>query len=103
MKILGKLLIWMIVIAAAGFGLFKAYEYNMAAEGAADAQKTQDEAAPPLVRVAEVENGTVERSIYVTGTVEADESARVTPELNGVLEEFCLPDGTPVREGLEHS
>jgi len=36
----------------------------------------------------------------VTGTIEPDFSARVLSEVAGVLEQFSLPDGTPVEEGV---
>ncbi|MFO7900389.1 MAG: efflux RND transporter periplasmic adaptor subunit [Planctomycetota bacterium] len=87
-------------IAGAGFGAMKLYESRQAAaEKNQTAPETRTE--PPTVRVTTVATGTLEQRVFVTGTIEPDASARVTPETSGVLETFRLADGTPVEEGLE--
>ncbi|MEF8787898.1 MAG: efflux RND transporter periplasmic adaptor subunit, partial [Planctomycetota bacterium] len=101
MKTIAKIWIWLIVLAASGFGLYRAYNYTLAEESPAQAEpQQQEEREAPLVRVTAVETGAVRQTAYVTGTVMADQSVRLTPELSGVLETFSLPDGTPVQEGL---
>ncbi len=101
MKTTGKVLVWLIAIAAAGFGLYRAYNYTFRAETGRRADRAEEREEPPLVRVQEVATGDVRQTAHVTGTVMADQSVKLTPELSGVLETFALPDGTPVKEGLE--
>jgi len=95
-----RTIIWLVALAGAAFGLFKAYQYGFARQGPVQHQSKQ-KAEPPLVRVAQVTVGTLQQQVFVTGTVEPDSSARVFAEVAGVLEKFSLPDGTPVEEGGE--
>ena len=100
MKTLAKILAWLIAIAAAGFGLYRAYSYTFSTETAERADRAEEQTEAPLVRVEQVTTGDVRRTAHVTGTVMADQSVKLTPELRGVLETFALPDGSPVEEGL---
>jgi len=98
-KTLGKTLVWLIALAAAGFGLYRAYSYTFSTGPAGVETGEEEQREAPLVRVAAVGSGDVRETAYVTGTVMADQSVKLTPELSGVLQTFSLPDGSPVEEG----
>lgn len=95
-----KIIVWTVVIACSLFGVTKFYQFMTPAAGSGDQQQTGSEVAP-LVQVVEITRGDIKISTPVIGTIEADASARVVPEVSGVLETFRLADGTPVEEGLE--
>ena len=96
-----KVIVWLVAIAGAAGGLVRYYQYMRAEEQPADRTESDRPESAPLVRASEVGIGTLEQRVFVTGTVEPESSAKVMPEVSGVLEKFRLPDGTPVEEGLE--
>ncbi len=99
MKRIIKAIVWILIVAGVGFGLYRGYLYTTKKKPARRlVGQTQD---IPLVRVTEVGTGTLEQRVFVTGTIEPDFSARVMPETSGVLERFRLKDGTLVEEGLK--
>lgn len=95
-----RAVVWLVILAGAGFGLYKGYQSGLR-NRENELPESSQVAEPPLVRVREVTVGTLERRVFVTGTIEPDFSALVFPEVSGVLQQFSLPDGTPVEEGIE--
>jgi RND family efflux transporter MFP subunit len=92
-----KALLWLLVIAAAGYGLYRAYESALREQAPISAGEQEEEI--PLVRVAAVRAGTLEKRVFVTGTIEPDLSTKVMPEVAGVLERFRLEEGAVIEEG----
>ncbi len=90
------LLIWIIALAVAGFGLYRIMVKRPAPPLVDPATAT----GAPLIRVAAVEIGTVEQTIRVTGTILPDYRVDLVPETSGILEVFALPDGTAIQEGM---
>ncbi|MBS3762953.1 MAG: efflux RND transporter periplasmic adaptor subunit [Planctomycetes bacterium] len=95
-----KALVGILIIALAGFGLAKYYEYMQPGEEQTQ-EVTKQSKEPPLVRVTRIKTGTLEQRAFVTGTIHPDAQVRVMPEVAGVLEKFRLADGTLIEEGLE--
>ncbi len=59
--------------------------------------ETERTAAP--VRVFEAESSSLERSLRLTGTLRADESAEIRAEITAKVKEILLAEGEPVRKG----
>jgi RND family efflux transporter MFP subunit len=98
-KMIIKVVLWVIVLSAAAFGLYHLYGYT--GQNSNTPAEAAERPEAPLVRVTEVKRGTLTQRVYVTGTIQPDFSTRVMPEVAGVLEKFELPDGTPIEEGVQ--
>ena len=94
-----KTLIWLLAFAALGVGIFFLFQL-ITVRQEAETQTDAAEVQTPLVRVAVVKRRTMEQIQAITGTIEPDAAVMVVPEVNGQLEEFRLPDGTPIEEGV---
>ena len=60
------------------------------------AQPMQGERPPTMVEVAQVHKGEVRETIQVTGSLRADESIQVRPEVAGIIREVHFSEGEPV-------
>jgi membrane fusion protein (multidrug efflux system) len=54
---------------------------------------------PPTVEVAPVERGTVVQSVQAVGTVRANESVTIRPEIAGLVSAINFAEGQPVKAG----
>jgi membrane fusion protein (multidrug efflux system) len=96
---LTKFFTWFITLAFLAAGTYYFGFYLQSAQSAAEAPKgpPKDFALP--VEVAPVHIGTVTRAVEAVGTLRADESVVIRPEVGGRVKEFHFDEGQAVSEG----
>jgi len=93
-----KLVLWILVLALAGYGGLRTYLTVQARRVQASGGTDMGEA--PRVTVRRVTTDTLVDSVSLTGDIEALTSVDVVPEVSGRLERLRLPDGTLLDEGV---
>jgi membrane fusion protein, multidrug efflux system len=85
-----------VLLALGGAGLFW-YEHR---QGGAAQSGGQFQMPPPSVEVTPVVLGTVERTVEAVGTLRANESVTIRPEIAGRVVAFGFKEGEKVRKGV---
>jgi len=96
MKLLLKIIIFILLLAGLTLGAVKAYRTLQARKGS-----KSEEQIIVKVRVQPVRRGDIEHYLALTGDLQALATVEVMPEISGRLERLSLEDGTPVDEGVE--
>ena len=103
LKVLGRMLIWVVAIAALIFLVQRvraAFEAKRT-QALEESQNVVEKAVP--VRVARVELGNARQEVTLAANIEAANEINVAPTVSGRLKELQLEDGTPIEVGLRLS
>lgn len=97
MKRVIKGLVWVLVLAAVGYGVLYAYRIVEQRRNLVGLGEEEQEA--PRVAIQRVQTATLTNSVYVTGEVEALAVVDAVSKVTGRLERLRLPNGELVEQG----
>jgi len=99
MKTPAKVLIWIVVLAAIGYGGYQGFRFVQIRKGTPGLQK-QTETAPVKVAVESVRRGDVKNVVWITGEVRPLRSVEIVSKVSGRLERLRRPDDSLIEEGV---
>ena len=94
-----KVLIWIIVLAAIGYGGYQGLQFAQSRKGTASLQK-QTDAAPVKVAVEHVRWGDIKNVVWITGEVRPLRSVEIVSKILGRLQRLRRPDDSLIEEGV---
>lgn len=94
-----KVLIWIVVLAAIGYGGYQGFQFAQSRKGTASLQK-QTDTAPVKVAVGRIRRGDVKNVVWITGEVRPLRSVEIVPKVAGRLERLRRSDGSLIEEGV---